>query len=334
MSSPDRSNAGSGERTVRSRPPERKATPPFEALRAFDAVARLGGIRRAAQALARDHAVISRHLRTLEDWTGTRLVERTAAGAMLTEEGRHYHAQIGRAIDDIADATRGLIKQGIENHIQVWCMPGFALHWLVEHLAQFEALYPGIDVELKSTHDGADLTRMEADIDIRLLPQDASTETPFPGVRGTEFAKPPIIPVASPEFLENQPTIESPEDLLKVDLLHEEDFDSWRVWLDEFDIEDAEPHGPRLWDGHMTLAAARQGRGVALTNRLVAAPDLSAGYLVEIGAGNAEFGPVTPWTYWFFARVDRWNNPSLKRFREWLFKAVREDIDQLNTPVG
>ncbi|WP_155895829.1 hypothetical protein [Kordiimonas gwangyangensis] len=29
--------------------PSRKALPPFEALRAFDAVARLGGIRKAAQ---------------------------------------------------------------------------------------------------------------------------------------------------------------------------------------------------------------------------------------------------------------------------------------------
>ncbi|MEM6486113.1 MAG: LysR substrate-binding domain-containing protein [Pseudomonadota bacterium] len=317
---------GHGDRSLRSRPPERKATPPFEALRAFDAVARLGGIRRAAQALSRDHAVISRHLRTLEDWTGNRLVERTAAGAILTEEGRHYHAHIGRAIDDIADATRELIKQGLENHIQIWCMPGFALHWMVEHLAHFEELHPGIDIELKSTHDGADLTRMEADVDIRLLPKHASAEAEYPGVRGVEFAKPPIIPVASPEFLERQAPIETPRDLLKADLLHEEDFDTWRIWLGEFDIEDVEPHGPRLWDGHITLAAARQGRGVALTNRLVAAPDLGAGTLVEIGAGKPEFGPVMPWTYWFFARVDRWNNPSLLRFREWLFQAVGKDI--------
>ncbi|MEM1111864.1 MAG: LysR substrate-binding domain-containing protein [Pseudomonadota bacterium] len=330
MSSQDPSKTNPSDRKLRSRPPERKATPPFEALRAFDAVARLGGIRRAAQALARDHAVISRHLRTLEDWTGTRLVERTAAGAVLTEEGRHYHAHIGQAIDDIADATRELIKQGLENHIQVWCMPGFALHWLVEHLAEFEELHPQVDIELKSTHDGADLTRMEADIDIRLLPQDAESESSFPGVRGVEFAKPPIIPVASPQFLERQGNIEAPADLLKVDLLHEEDFDTWRIWLEEFEIEAEEPQGPRLWDGHMTLAAARQGRGVALTNRLVAAPDINAGHLVEIGAGNPQFGPVTPWTYWFFARVDRWNNPSLKRFREWLFRAVQQDIEQIS----
>ena len=42
-------------------PPQRKALPPFEGLRAFDAIARLGGVRKAAKWLDRDHAVLSRH---------------------------------------------------------------------------------------------------------------------------------------------------------------------------------------------------------------------------------------------------------------------------------
>src|SRR5207302_1637541 len=66
-------------------PPSRKSLPPFEALRAFDAVARLGGVRKAAQSLYRDHAVISRHLRAMEAWTGATLVDRTAAGVVLTD---------------------------------------------------------------------------------------------------------------------------------------------------------------------------------------------------------------------------------------------------------
>src|SRR3990167_1046072 len=83
------------ERKVKSvNPPSRKSLPPFEALRAFDAVARLKGVRRAAQSLGRDHAVISRHLRTLETWTGTALIERTSAGVVLTESGVRYHEQV------------------------------------------------------------------------------------------------------------------------------------------------------------------------------------------------------------------------------------------------
>lgn len=310
----------------RAKLPARKSIPPFEALRAFDAVARLGGIRKAAQALCRDHAVVSRHLRTIEDWTGTPLIERTAAGAVLTEAGRRYHRQIGPAIDDIADATLELLKLSQDNCLQVWCMPGFALHWLIGHLAAFEEAHPGLDIELRSTHEQADLNRMEADVDIRLVPTSEIPFQPAPGIRAMEIASPPIIPVASPDYLAQVAAVKEPQDLLDHELLHEEDFDTWRIWLAAHDIEDCEFSGPRLWDGHMTLAAARQGRGISLTNPLVAADDLASGVLVEIGGGRPEFRPVHPWSYWFFARVDRWDSPTIRRFRNWLCKTVAREI--------
>ena len=90
----------------------RRALPPFETLRAFDAIARLGGVRKAAQYLCRDHAVVSRHLRAIEDWTGAKLIERSAAGSVLTEDGIRYHRDIASALDIIARATVDLIKRG------------------------------------------------------------------------------------------------------------------------------------------------------------------------------------------------------------------------------
>lgn len=89
----------------------RRALPPFETLRAFDAIARLGGVRKAAQYLCRDHAVISRHLRAIEDWTGSKLIQRSAAGSVLTEDGVRYHRDIASALDIIARATVDLIKR-------------------------------------------------------------------------------------------------------------------------------------------------------------------------------------------------------------------------------
>lgn len=95
----------------------RRALPPFETLRAFDAIARLGGVRKAAQFLCRDHAVVSRHLRAIEEWTGTKLIQRTAAGSVLTEDGVRYHRDIAAALDMIARATIDLIKRGDRNSI-------------------------------------------------------------------------------------------------------------------------------------------------------------------------------------------------------------------------
>ncbi|WP_206606456.1 LysR family transcriptional regulator [Steroidobacter cummioxidans] len=93
----------------------RRALPPFETLRAFDAIARLGGVRKAAQYLCRDHAVVSRHLRAIEDWTGTKLIQRTPAGSVLTEDGIRYHRDIASALELIARATVDLIKRGSQS---------------------------------------------------------------------------------------------------------------------------------------------------------------------------------------------------------------------------
>ena len=101
-----------GDRMSTSQLLSRRALPPFETLRAFDAIARLGGVRKAAQYLRRDHGVVSRHLRTIEDWTGTKLIQRSPAGSVLTEEGLRYHRDISSALEIIARATVDLIKRG------------------------------------------------------------------------------------------------------------------------------------------------------------------------------------------------------------------------------
>jgi len=309
-----------------SKLPSRKSIPPFEALRAFDAVARLGGVRKAAKALHRDHAVISRHLRIIEDWTGTQLIERTPSGAVLTVPGHAYHVHIKEAIDRIAEATISLVKNNRDHNLTIWCIPGFALHWLVGQISSFEEANPGLEIELRSTHEEPDFTRQEADVNIQHMPIFGSSVVLPPGVQGIEISSPPIIPVASPEYLANTEAVSQPSDMVAHQLLHEEDFDNWRIWFEKNEIEDvAELSGSKLWDGHMTLAAARQGRGIALTNPLVAAEDLAARSLLEIGSENDAFKRVYLWAYCFVARSDRWDSMPVRRFREWLLNTVSKE---------
>jgi len=309
-----------------SKLPPRKAFPPFESLRAFDAVARLGGVRKAAQALLRDHAVISRHLKALESWTGTTLIERTPGGAVLTPEGREYHRQIEAAFNTIAHATIDLLKRNDDRCVHVWCMPAFALHWMTGHLASFESTNQDLDIELRSTREEPDFETQEADVVIQLVPTGAPLDRPA-SVQTMELARLPTVPVASPGYLDGHPAIERPEDLLGHELLHEEDFDAWQEWFAACGIEgELELSGPRLWHGHMTLAAARRGRGIALTNRLVAREDLAGGALIEVGAGATAFPAVTPWAYTFVARADRWDARPVRRFREWLIEAIDAEL--------
>jgi DNA-binding transcriptional LysR family regulator len=127
--------------------------------------------------------------------------------------------------------------------------------------------------------------------------------------------------------------IETPRDLLHHQLIHEDDVDNWRVWLAQNDVHDeVELSGPRLWQGHLTLDAARRGRGVALTNHFVAAEDLAAGRLIDVGADKTSFKPIKLWAYMFVARADRWDYPPIERFRHWLLSTIAKEAQR--SPQG
>ncbi len=316
------------ERKVKSvNPPSRKSLPPFEALRAFDAVARMHGVRRAAQSLGRDHAVISRHLRTLETWTGTALIERTAAGVVLTEEGQRYHQHVAAALDMIAEATMDLIRRGSEHRLHIWCMPGFALHWMSRRVGAFERLDPSVQIEIRPIDRSPDFATHDTDINIRFVATYGNAPSLEPRLRSIELARVPIVAVASPEYLAKTNPIETPADLVRHRLLHEDNLDPWVNWLAAHGIfEELDLTGPRLWQGHLTLDAALHGRGIALVNHLTAADDLAVGRLVEIGKGLASFQPYLDGVYLFIARADRWDAPLIRRYRRWLIDAIAKSL--------
>lgn len=307
-------------------PPSRKAIPPFESLRAFDAVARLGGVRQAARSLGRDHAVVSRHLKTLEQWTGAKLIERTPGGVGLSDEGRRYHKDIAVAMDAIATSTIELVRRGHHNRLQISCAPGFALHWLSRRLGDFEQLAPNIEIELRPT-DRRDDVQYDSDIEIRFAPEYRSTAKLEPGMRMQEVASIPIVAVASPKYLAKYPDITAPADLIGHRLLHEHDFDSWAHWLAAHGVhEELDLTGPRLWQGHLTLDAAVHGRGVAIINYLVAESFLTSGQLVEVGKDVSAFQPYTEGKYLILAHAAKWEAPIVRRYRRWLADELKKDL--------
>lgn len=315
------------ERGASYNPPSRKAIPPFEAVRAFDAVARLGGVRLAARQLGRDHAVISRHLKALEDWTGARLIERTPKGVALTEDALRYHKEIAAALDAIAASTIDLMRRGYHKHLNVSCAPGFALHWMSRRVGMFEKLHPDVEIELRSLDRTMLAAAHESDIDIRFVPAYRTSVKAPAGVHCEEVANVAVIAVASPSYLSSAPPIQTPRDLVGQRLLHEYDFDGWAQWLaahgvyDELDLS-----GPRLSQGHLTLDAALHGRGVALVNSLVGHASLKSGALVEVGRNNPAFQPYTFGKYYVITSKDRREAPLVRRYMRWLNGELSRDL--------
>lgn len=296
--------------------PDRRAMPPFASLRAFEAVGRVGGIRKAALELSIDHAAVSRHLRALEAWLGVVLFDRSAPAPRLNAVGKNYHRAISGALVELARATRDVIgAQGAER-LLIWCVPGFATRWLAANLDDFSHRHPGIEVELRPTDAGPDFGVDEADGDIRFVRDLSGAHAPA-GVDWLTLARPVVFPVASAGWRQVHGNIDAPRDFLRLRLLHEESDEEWRAWFNAHAVTPgARLQGPRLWHAHLTLDAARRGQGVCLANRFLIADDIGEGRLERIGEAAAT--EVVVGSYILATRVDPLARPAIRKFRDWI----------------
>ena len=305
--------------------------PPFAALKAFDAFGRLGGIRKAARALGISHAIVSRHLRNLEAHLGIALVDRNRSA--LTHEGRDYHQRVAKALEELTDATDALVGRQVQR-LHIWCVPGFAYHWLTRRLGSFRDANPSIELDLRPTDSGPDFSANEADGDIRYV-RDSEESQSQSGIRAIELARPRIFPVASPECAARLAGhIQTAQDFLATPLIQESDDVEWRAWLQAQGIAAGELKPvARLWHAHLALSAAREGQGIALANDYLIGDDITTRRLVRIVPARSRLQPTAIGAYTFLAREDRWRKETLTRFREWLKATIDADQDS-NQPMS
>ncbi len=303
--------------------------PPLAALRAFEAVGRLGGIRRAARELTIDHAVVSRHIRSLEEWVGTSLIVRLGNDRSLTEQGEKYHRDISEALMAISTATGKLIGGEGANNLRLRCVPGLATLWLAERLASFISENPEIHVDFRPSDETPDFRGKDVDCDIRYL-RDWDRDALPREVKCLEIVRPPVFPVASPGMFERYPPITTASDLLDMPLLHEDGDSEWRNWLQMNGVDaEGELPGPRLWHAHLTLHAALAGRGFALANYMLLGDAVKRGELmIAKPANGSAFQFNTLGAYVLLAREDRWNAPEVLRFRRWIVPAMAGYAEQ------
>lgn len=303
---------GKSEATELDGDPPRGRLPPLSMVRAFEAVSRLGSMRKAADDLNLSHTVISRHVRNLEAWLGTRLVDAGPRGIRLTVEGRLFAETVGTAFDLIAKSTAELRPAISRTVLRVWCVPGLATRWLTPRFNQLQLALPGIDFVMRATDLEPDFSRYEADVDIRY------SEEPRGNVRWILLERPRMFPVASPDWISRNAPIRTLDDLVRQPLIHEESRDQWRQWFRKAGFEhEVVLNGPRLWSANLTVDAAVTGQGVALATRLIAADDLRAGRLVELLETDVRLGG-----YYFVGARERWNEVTQTRFRAWIQQAI------------
>src|SRR4029453_14586163 len=164
--------------------------PPLNAVRAFDAVARLGSVRAAAEEPPGPPAAVSQQLRVLEAHLGIALTQRHGRGLMLTDSGRTWHGEIARHLRAIALAADRL-RPG-RRVVQVTVVQSFGSRWLMPRLQSFTAREPEIEVRIDASPVLANLARDPFDLAIR------EGRGGYPEAETVKLFPLEFVPVASP----------------------------------------------------------------------------------------------------------------------------------------
>lgn len=150
----------------------------WEDLRFFVAIANAGTLSGAARQLGVDQATISRRLATLETDLGVRLINRLPRQAQLTPVGNDVLAQ-AIEIEDRAFAIKRLTLSAhteARTKVTISAPPILARHFLAPNLLNLSQRIPDVQVAILSEAQFSSLSRLEADLAIRLAPGVTDTE--------------------------------------------------------------------------------------------------------------------------------------------------------------
>ena len=95
--------------------------PSLNALHAFEAVARLGSVSRAATELHVTHGAVSRHIRALENELGIALFQRQGRGLALTPPGQRLRDTSTAVFAQLRDACDGLRQDASQAPFVLGC---------------------------------------------------------------------------------------------------------------------------------------------------------------------------------------------------------------------
>ncbi|MHC9085508.1 LysR family transcriptional regulator [Luteimonas sp. RIT-PG2_3] len=296
--------------------------PPLNALRAFEACARLESVSRSAEELHVTHSAVSRQIRLLEEHFGLALFVREGRGLRLTPAGQRLRDATGGAFSQIDEVARELRRGNARQTLVLGCPGSLLARWMIPRLEPLAQALPTLTLHLSAQEGGFDpqLSGVDAALMIAAPPWPASWQVHTLGVERIGPVLSPQHPAA--DVLRNQPA----EALLGMPLLHTLSRpQAWREWSDALGLPAG---GLRTGTGfehlYYLLEAAVSGLGVAIAPQQLVEGDIASGRLL------APWGFVDTPGQWMLCTRATNPHPQAQALADWLRQALRQ-ADQTTT---
>ncbi len=260
--------------------------PSLNALRAFEAAARLGSFRHAAEELMVTPGAVTAQIKALEADYGAALFERQAKGVELTPLGARVAPAFIAAFDALGDAVRELRRHSAPRKVHIVTSPALAQLWLAPRLVRLRALLSDIDISLTALEEPPDLKRTPFDICLFY-------DRPRPD-RITLWDE-QLLPVCAPAMAER---LAAPADLERVNCISDVVWQDWKIWAaSAMPGSRVIPTGPGYSLYAIAVQEALAGAGVLMGRQSLVQQHLDAGALVAPFGLPVPLGlSITAWT--------------------------------------
>lgn len=254
--------------------------PPFKALIAFEATARLGSFTRAAMELNVTQGAISRQIALLEYMLGAHLLDRTTRSVALTPTGEQYFQSSREALLALAEATQEIKRWHGDTQVTVATSTALASLWLLPRIPEFNEHHEGIDLRIVAYDHVKDYRKLECDLAVYFC------KSPPAAMKATVICGESVFPICSPAYLARYPDLATPQDLASCTWLwldeSERHWLSWPQWFAQLGLANVTPRNKiNLNNYSLVIQAALAGQGIALGWSNLVDPYLKSGMLVR-----------------------------------------------------
>ncbi|WKD49135.1 LysR substrate-binding domain-containing protein [Microbulbifer spongiae] len=281
--------------------------PSLNSLKVFDAAAKLGSFKRAAEELFITPTAVSHQIKVLEEALNTQLFERKTRAVLLTADGSLLAATTSRIFEQLVATVNEI--SGSKSTLTVSTTTSFAATWLVPNLEHFYQKNPGIDISIITGEQVVDIERdRRIDIAIRYGKYEPTTKN------STKLTTESVGMYVAPNYLSKIAGINEAQ-LLEVKWINRSlSSFSWKCLLGDISRKNI----IRQFDQeHHVIQAALAGQGIALVSSLLVQNALQNDWLVSY-KNSAVKCHFDGFTYYAVIPDRNRNNKNVRIFLDWL----------------
>lgn len=251
-------------------------------LELFVQVAETGSLSRAAEALDLSNAAASRHLSSLEERLGARLVERNTRRLYLTDTGQEFLHRAKAVLTDLKDAEEAVNATALNptGMLRITASLSFAMHHVAPLIREYSQRYPNVTVHVEAANRYMDIIDNNIDVAIRTREYEPDSNITIRRLGETRR-----ILAASPRYLAQYGRPKTLEDLQKHKLLiytHANNPNELRFTRDGMVSTLSVKGLLESNDGQILRAAALDGLGILVQPTYILYEDMVAGRLVPV----------------------------------------------------